>query len=90
MGYEFIYTFVIDKYSESKKINLYWLLDQKNIKGFFFKTDKGFRVITIGSTRRKVEHLMFETKGKHLRILDDFTFQILQDYILSRKADNIK
>ena len=90
MNYEFIYTFVIDGYTESKKINLYWILDKWNIKGFFFKTNKGFRVITIGATRRKVEGLMLETKGKHLRILDDFTYQILQDYITSRKADNIK
>lgn len=84
MTYDFIYTFVIDNYSETKRINLCWLLDQNNIRGFFFKTDKGLRVITIGSTRRKVEHLMFESKGKHLRILDEFTFQILNDYILSR------
>lgn len=87
--YGYIYTFVVDNMTESKKKNLYGMLDRKNIDGLYFTNGKSTRIITIGSTRRKVENLMFELKGKHLRILDDFTFGIMHDYICTRKRDGI-
>ena len=83
--YGYIYSFVVENLNESKKINLYWLFDKRNIDGLFFTYGNTTRIITVGSTRRKVENLMFDLKGKHLRILDDFTFGIMHDYICSLK-----
>ena len=31
--------------------------------------------------RKKIECLMTDLNGRHLRILDDYTFEILSDYI---------
>ena len=85
MKYEFVYTFIIyNQYPFSDSgIKARWELDSRNIQGIIFETDKGYRVITIGCNRKKVEHLMYELKGCHLRILDEFTFSILNDYIKS-------
>lgn len=84
MKYDFVFTFLIDPrqyYDTTLEADLFVDMQLKGIKGFYFPTSKGYRVITYGSTRRKIERLMMDYDGKHLRILDGLTFSILSDYI---------
>lgn len=88
MKYDFVYTFVVPRlelpfYDDGSYISSE--LASNNIKHKIFATSKGYRVITYGSTRRKVEDIMYDLEGRHLRILDGFTYEIMCDLIESRK-----
>ena len=82
----FIFSFVVPvalkeyPFSDSKT-DIYINLKRNDIKAYVFECSKGYRVITVGSTRRKVERVMFDLNGRHLRTLDEYTFSIVKDYI---------
>ena len=84
MKYDFVFTFIVpgaripfldDEYE------IICALRNRKIQGFTWETAKGYRVITFNSTRKKIEDLMSDLNGRHLRILDDYTFGILSSYI---------
>ena len=88
MKYDFVYTFVVPRlelpfYDDGSYISSE--LSANSIKHKIFTTSKGYRVITYGSTRRKVEDIMYDLEGMHLRILDSFTYKIMNNLIESRK-----
>ena len=82
MSYDFVYTFIVPHseipFFDGKSYILSELKSNK-IKHKMYETIKGWRVITFGSTRRKVEDVMYNLDGRHLRILDGFTFEIMCD-----------
>lgn len=83
MRYDFVFTFTIvdDLPFSGLRENVYYYMMNNNLKGYLVETLKGLRVLIIGSSRRKVERFMNEFNGRHLRILDDLTFNILNDFV---------
>lgn len=82
MKYDFVFTFIVPvlPFSDTEE-DVYREMKKNSVKGFLFESSKGMRVITYGSTRRKVERMMWDLNGRHLRTLDDFTFSLLSEYI---------
>lgn len=84
MKCDYVFTFVVPElpFSDTKE-KIIKGLQLNGIKAVLLECNKGFRLITVGSSRRKVERLMWDLNGRHLRSLDSFTFEILSGFIRS-------
>lgn len=81
MMYDFVFTFEIVDCTEEEKANAVGLLIESKINFSVYETINGYRFITIGSTRRRIENVMCACNGRHLRMLDDYTYSIMCDLI---------
>lgn len=77
--YDFVFTFELHHCSEEHKCNLVAELIEMKINFTVFETPCGYRFITVGATRRRVENIVAEYNGRHIRMLDDYTYEIMCD-----------
>lgn len=77
--YDFVFTFELLHCSEEQKRNLEAELIEMKINFTVFEISTGYRFITVGATRRRVENIVADYNGRHIRMLDDYTFKIMCD-----------